>query len=249
MKRIIFLVLILAMPRTGIAQLSSYSLDGSKTMRLSLFQGKLTNEWTMKIENESHSAFVIDVSNSRTTIGAFKYQASHRYKFLGDIISVLYTPPGLAEKPNPGTPSLTSVFGWHNWGMSFISTKYIQVSAGVHLGDYFYGVEGLHPSDRKAIENTSGTINYYGGAGPALIVDVALFDSGVFFHYEGSYAFTFGETPVFPDQKPEMLNQIFELRYNRAFLNFELVNGLNNTGNRIVRRQIGLGLSINMGKK
>ncbi|HNP19683.1 MAG TPA: hypothetical protein PKL31_14695 [Fulvivirga sp.] len=226
------------------AQFSKYPNKGEKVMRFAVFHGKITNEWSQKVENESHSAFVIDIGNSRSTFGNFKFQSSHRYKILGDVISMLYTEPGYSEKPTPGTPVITSVVGWHNYGISLYSTNYFQLSVGGHLGDYFYGIEGLHESNRKSPENTSGTINYYGGVGPVLFVDLALFDSGLFFHYEGSYAFTFGETPVLPDVQPKILNQMFELRWNNLYLNLEIVNGLNTTGNRIVRRQLGIGISI-----
>ena len=226
------------------AQLSTYVKNGDKTMRFALFHGKMTNQWSQKVENEKFSAIVFDLSNSRSTFGKFKFQSSHRYKILGDIIALLYTDPGLSEKPTPGTPVITSVLGWHNYGISLLSTKHFQFSTGGHIGDYFYGVEGLHLSNRKSPENTSGTMNYYGGAGPLVFVDVALFNSGIFFHYEGSYAFTFGETPVLPDVQPKILNQMFELRWSNWYLNLEIVNGLNTTGNRIVRRQFGIGLSI-----
>lgn len=221
------------------AQLSEIKTDG-KTFRTALYYGKMTNEWSGKIENEKFSAFVLDISYSRSTYSNFKFQSSHRYKILGDVMALLYTKPGLAEKPAPGTPTLTSIFGWHNYGLSLVSTKYIQFSAGGHIGDYFYGVEGLHTS-RKSEQNTSGTIYYYGGYGPLAIIDINFPGTPMVLHYEGSYAFTFGEKPVAPDQQPEILNQMFELRYNKVFLNLEIVNGLNDWGNRIKRQQFGIG--------
>ncbi|MFZ1806214.1 MAG: hypothetical protein WAU36_03275 [Cyclobacteriaceae bacterium] len=221
------------------AQLSEVKTDG-KIFRTALYYGKMTNEWSGKIENEKFSAIVFDISYSRSTYGNFKFQSSHRYKILGDVIALLYTKPGIAEKPTPGTPTLTSVIGWHNYGLSLVSTQYVQFSAGGHIGDYFYGVEGLH-SSRKAVENTSGTIYYYGGFGPLAMVDVSIPGTPLVLHYEGSYAFTFGEKPVSPDQQPEILNQMFELRLDKVFFNLEIVSGLNDWSNRIKRQQFGIG--------
>lgn len=223
----------------GWTQLSEAYTDG-KIFRTALYYGKMTNEWSGKIESETFDAVVLDISFSRSQYSNFKFQSSHRYKILGDVMALLYTKPGIAEKPNPGTPTLSSVFGWHNYALSLVSTKYIQFSAGGHIGDYYYGVEGLHTS-RKSDKNTSGTIYYYGGYGPLAIVDLSIPGTSMVLHYEGSYAFTFGEQPVAPDQQPEILNQMFELRYNKIFLNLEIVNGLNDWGNRIKRQQLGIG--------
>lgn len=221
------------------AQLSELERKG-KIFRTALYYGKMTNEWSGKMENEEFSAIVLDISYSRSAYANFKFQSSHRYKILGDVMALLYTQPGIGKKPTPGTPTLTSILGWHNYGLSLVSTKYVQFSAGGHIGDYFYGVEGLHTS-RKSVENTSGTIYYYGGFGPLAIIDINVPGTPLVLHYEGSYAFTFGEKPVAPDQQPEILNQMFELRYNKVFLNLEIVNGLNDWGNRIKRQQFGIG--------
>jgi hypothetical protein len=240
------ILLVCCLPfRSAVAQLSNYEFDGEKAMRFALFYGSMTNQWSGKIEDEKFSTVVIDLSTARSTFGSFKYQASHRYKILGDIISVLYSGNGIAEKPDPGTPTLTSIFGWHNFAISPLHTSHFQLSAGGHIGDYFYGIEGLH-SDRKSDKNTSGTIYYYGGYGPVLMADVALGSSELLFHYEGAYVFTFGNEPIegLPDQKPNILNQTFELRFRRMFLNMEVVYGLNDWGNRIKRQQFGVGISI-----
>ena len=236
------IVLMFLLQTPGLAQLNEVGSEG-KTFRTALYYGKMTNEWSGKIENEEYSAFVLDISYSRSTYGNFKFQSSHRYKILGDVMALLYTKPGIAEKPEPGTPAITSVFGWHNYGLSLYASKYFQLSAGGHIGDYFYGVEGLHNS-RRSDKNTSGTVYYYGGYGPLAILDVNIPGTNVILHYEGSYAFTFGEKPVAPDQQPEILNQMFELRYKRMFINLEIVNGLNDWGNRIKRQQFGIGVQF-----
>ena len=244
MKSILTLLL-LVLAYSMNAQLKNYTFDGEGTMRFAVFYGKMTNEWSGKIEDETFGTVVIDYGNSKSTFGWGKYQNSHRYKILGDVISVLYAGNGLAEKPNIGTPTLTSIFGWHNFAFSAFYTNYVQLSAGAHIGDYFYGVEGIHTS-RKSDQNTSGTIYYYGGVGPVVMADVSMFDSGVFLHYEGAYAFTWGEEPRpgYPDQKPNILNQMFELRFARMFFNVEVVYGLNDYGNRIKRQQFGIGISL-----
>lgn len=244
MKYTIVLVMGLSLSLSGYAQLSTYSLNGKKAMRYALFYGSLTNEWSGKIENESHSTVVFDWSISRSTSGWGKYQASHRFKVLGDIISVLYTGGILHETPT-GTPYLSSFIGWHNFAFSAFHSKYAQLSLGLHAGDYLYGIEGIH-TDRHSDQNTSGTTYYYGAVGPAWMADVALGKSGVFLHYEGSYAFVFGPEPlaVAPDVKPNILNQTFELRYHKLFFNVEVVYGLNDWGNRIQRQQFGIGVQI-----
>ncbi|MDN4164546.1 hypothetical protein QWY31_03480 [Cytophagales bacterium LB-30] len=244
MKHLIVLLLGLTLSLSSYAQLSTYQFDGQKVMRLALFYGSLTNEWSGKIEDESHSTVVFDWSRTRSTFGWGKYQASHRFKILGDVISSLYT-GGILHKTPPGTPYLSSFLGWHNFALSALYTKHAQVSLGLHAGDYLYGIHGLHP-DRDSDQNTSGTRYYYGGFGPAWMADVALGKSGFFIHYEGSYAFTVGEEPlaVAPDVKPRILNQMFELRFRKLFFNVEVVYGLNDWGNRIKRQQFGIGVQI-----
>ncbi len=245
MKKITLVIALFLGIGVAKAQLSEYPLDGDKTMRFALFYGSLTNQWSGKIENESFSTVVFDFSNSRSTFGSFKFQSSHRYKILGDVISILYSGNGIGEKPDPGTPNLTSVFGWHNYAVSALSTPYFQLSVGGHIGDYFYGIEGLHNS-RRSDKNTSGTTYYYGGYGPVAMMDIAVGKTGVWLHYEGAYAFTFGEYPRLntPDQRPHILNQTFEVRWRQVFFNVEMVYGLNNYGNRIQRQQFGIGVSI-----
>lgn len=226
------------------AQLSTYPLAGQKTNRFALYYGSLTNEWSGKIEDEKHSTVVFDWSQSKSTFGWGKYQNSHRYKILGDIISVLYT-GGIMGKTEPGTPYLTNLIGWHNFAFSALYNDYFQLSLGLHAGDYMYGIEGLH-SDKDSDKNTSGTRYYYGAVGPAWMADAAIGNTGFWLHYEGSYAFTFGKEPleVAPDVKPNMLNQTFELRWRQVFFNAEVVYGLNDWGNRIKRQQFGIGVHI-----
>ena len=226
------------------AQLSAYPLAGQKTNRFALYYGSLTNEWSGKIEDEKHSTVVFDWSQSKSTFGWGKYQNSHRYKILGDIISVLYT-GGIMGKTEPGTPYLTNLIGWHNFAFSALYNDYFQLSLGLHAGDYMYGIEGLH-SDKDSDKNTSGTRYYYGAVGPAWMADAAIGKTGFWLHYEGAYAFTFGKEPleVAPDVKPNMLNQTFELRWRQVFFNVEVVYGLNDWGNRIKRQQFGIGVHI-----
>jgi len=229
---------------SGYAQLSEYPLNGEKTQRFALFYGTLTNEWSGKVEDVSHSTVVIDWSQSKSTFGWGKYQNSHRYKILGDIISVLYT-GGILHETETGTPYLSNLLGWHNFAFSALYTEYAQVSLGLHAGDYLYGIEGIN-NDKDSDQNTSGTRYYYGAAGPAWMADLAMGKSGFWLHYEGSYAFTFGKEPleVAPDVKPRILNQSFELRWRQLFINTEIVYGLNDWGNRIKRQQYGIGIQI-----
>ncbi len=243
-QSIVFALLWIGFIPHSYAQLSSYSLSGKKTFRTAIYYGKMSNQWSQKVEDVSYGTVVVDIGNTRSTYAPFSFQSSHRYKIIGDIIALLYTPPGLSDKPEPGTPIITSVIGWHNYALSLYSKKYLQLSLGGHIGDYYYGIEGLSTANRKSPDNTSGTMYYYGGGGPLLIADLALFNSGIIFHYEGAYAFTFGEKPVAPDVKPNILNQTFELRLEKLYVCFELVKGLNTTGNRIERYQIGLGFSM-----
>ncbi|WP_421872000.1 hypothetical protein [Marinoscillum sp.] len=244
MKKIVLLLLLGWLAHAGMAQLSAYPLAGVKTNRFALFYGSLTNEWSGKIENEKHSTVVFDWSQSKSTFGWGKYQNSHRYKILGDIISVLYT-GGILEKTEPGTPYLTNLVGWHNFAFSALYNDYFQLSLGLHAGDYLYGIEGLH-TDKDSDQNTSGTRYYYGAAGPAWMADAAIGNTGFWLHYEGSYAFTFGKEPleVAPDVKPNILNQTFEVRWRKVFVNAEIVYGLNDWGNRIKRQQYGIGIHI-----
>lgn len=226
------------------AQLSAYPLAGQKTQRFALFYGKLTNEWSGKVEDESLGTVVFDWSQSKSTFGWGKYQNSHRYKILGDVISTLYN-GGILHKTPAGTPYLTNLVGWHNFAFSALYNKHAMLSAGFHAGDYMYGIEGLH-TDKDSDKNTSGTRYYYGAVGPAWMADVALGNTGIWLHYEGSYAFTFGKEPleVAPDVKPKILNQTFELRWRKVFFNAEIVYGMNDWGNRIKRQQYGVGIHI-----
>lgn len=244
MKYLIATITGICLTLSAYAQLSSYKMDGKKTMRFALYYGSLTNEWSGKNENESLSTVVFDWSQSRSKFGWGKYQSSHRYKILGDIISVLYNGGILHETP-AGTPYLTNLIGWHNYAFSVLYNDYVMVSAGVHAGDYLYGIEGLH-SDKDSDKNTSGTRYYYGAVGPSWMADAAIGKTGFWLHYEGAYAFTFGKAPleVAPDVKPNILNQTFELRWRKMFVNAEIVYGLNDWGNRIKRQQFGIGVHI-----
>ena len=226
---------------TCIAQLSEYNLDGSKAFRIALYGGNVRNQWSLADPSVSFSTVLIDISSARSTFAPLKLQSSHRYKFLGDIVSLIYS--GSIINPEDGTPSLTSFAGWHNFTLSVLSTQHVQVALGGHAGDYFYGVEGVSPH-RVNEQNTNGSTYYYVGVGPAMIMDFSLGTTGFFLHYEGSYAYTFGETPLAPDMRPNVINQSIDLRRKNLFLNLELVKGLNPTGNRIARRQLGVGISI-----
>lgn len=245
MKRYVPMVILLVASFVGRAQLTEYPLNEEKTMRFALYYGSLTNEWSGKVEDESHSTVVFDWSQSKSTFGWGKYQNSHRYKILGDVISILYSGQGILGKTEAGTPYLSNLVGWHNFAFSALYTEYAQLSLGVHAGDYWYGIEGLH-TDRDSDKNTSGTNYYYGAVGPAWMADVAVGRTGFWLHYEGSYAFTFGKEPLegTPDVKPNILNQMFELRWRQVFFNAEVVYGLNDWGNRIKRQQFGIGVSI-----
>ncbi|HCX22062.1 MAG: hypothetical protein CMB80_19405 [Flammeovirgaceae bacterium] len=245
MKKIIPIIMLTLLTYSSQAQLSDYPLDGEKTMRFALYYGAITNEWSGKIEDEKSSTVVFDWSQSRSTFGWGKYQNSHRYKIFGDVISMLYSGAGISGKPAAGTPILTSIFGWHNFAFSAFHSDYLQLSLGLHAGDYWYGIEPI-TIHKRSEQNTSGSRYYYGATGPAWMADVAIGNTGFWVHYEGAYAFLWGGQPE-PDSldvKPDILNQTFEVRWRQLFVTAEIVYGMNDWGNRIKRQQFGFGISI-----
>ena len=228
---------------TLLAQLSNFENNEVNTMRFALYYGIVDNAWSQKVDDIQLSNVLIDYSRARSNFSSFRLQSSHRYKILGDIVSLIYTKNGL-EETTPGTPILTNLVGWHNFTWSIVSQKYMQIAIGGHLGDYFYGIEGEY-TKRINENNTTGSTYYHVAAGPALIADLALGASGLFLHYEGAFGKRIiGETPLAPDQLPDFMNHTFDLRYKKMFFNFERVYGLNKTGNRSVRSQFGIGVAI-----
>ncbi|MEL7146957.1 MAG: hypothetical protein AAFO69_11350 [Bacteroidota bacterium] len=233
----------------GFAQLSDYALDDETALRVFFYQGIVTNSWDGKTTDDLVvSRWGVHIGFAKSNFDLGKIQRSHRLPIMGDLLIPALIDPlvnnGTLEGQD-GNPILSSLVGWHNYAVSFLSNDKLQIAAGAHLGDYLYGVDPIE-SERYDDRNVDGSMYHYWTAGPAVIADLHLGVAGLMLHYEGAYAFTFGKEPHDPelDQKPTLINQTLELRWKKVFLNLELVNGLNTTGNKLNRTQVGLGISF-----
>ncbi|NIJ44176.1 hypothetical protein FHR24_000615 [Wenyingzhuangia heitensis] len=226
------------------AQLSNSFYDDNSVWQVSAIYAKAENTWSDKTYDRYVAMYSADLSFYKSNFKAGGFQRSYRTKlsdFVPQLISPLFKESRDQLFNKSGLPVLTSLMGWYNFGWAVVSKDHVQFSVGGHLGGYTHGIE-LESQD----ENNIGDSYPFLSGGPAVFLDINLL-FGLELHYEGAYAFSYMLDPdkTVPDgETPTFLNQNLQLRKNRWFLSFELVNGLVEIGNSIQRSQIGIGVGF-----
>ena len=249
MKRIIILCLFHLLTIPAFSQLSSHELDGDQRARV-FFKAAMAYNAVKYPDALGAGVVTFDFDLTKSNFRFGGYNTSHRFPSFGDFLMPAFgeligftfkgkdTP---AVDGNLGSTSLSSLLlGWHNHAWSFVSSDFINLAAGFHWGDYSYGFQRYEEPNRFFTANAltfadeyTDPSGYYGGLGPAWMVDVSIFPN-LLFHYEGAYVFTTRflkeGNSVAPKNSPnpQFLNQQFELRYNRIFLGAEYCAAIKN---------------------
>ncbi|MBX2966608.1 MAG: hypothetical protein KF845_10710 [Cyclobacteriaceae bacterium] len=178
------------------------------------------------------------------------WNRSHRVKLFGDFfamcIQMLRGEFDWAYQED-FTTEVNTFLGWHNWGVTAVSTDKLNVAAGFHLGDYMYYYYG--GGKKKEPDFVLNPAGYYMGAGPAFIVDYRLGSLPLLLHYEGAAAYGFRVGDVSGQVKTEyadpfFLNNLLEIRSDfKLYAGFEYVTLINrgDVSNRGQRFEIKLG--------
>ncbi|MGY5351830.1 hypothetical protein ACXGQW_04585 [Wenyingzhuangia sp. IMCC45533] len=228
------------------AQLGNSVYNDDTKWQISGVFASAKNVWDQKAFDKEVELTSVDLSFYKSNFSKGARQYSYRIKYISDFIPQLASP--LFEESRDqlfaksGLPVLTSLLGWYNTAWSLTNSNKFQVAVGVHLGGYTYGIE----VEREDEDNGIGDTFPFVAGGPALIVDVAL-PFNLELHYEGSYAYAYQIDPdkeIPDDETLYFLNQNLQLRRKRWFASYELVSGTNDTGNKIVRSQFGLGYAF-----
>ena len=161
----------------------------------------------------------------RIRYGKGGYQASHRWAFLPEALMGAFIDAVNGGDFEWGTKNTSTnigdfILGWHNHAWNVFYQDNVQVMAGLHWGDYFFGFEPHRGNNN--FETAQEPAGWYGALGPVVMLDYAITD-GLVLHGEGSYGLTM-KWADYPDMNfdrdypsPHFINMNLQLRTNTIF--------------------------------
>lgn len=208
------------------------------------------NNAERKGEQVGRSYFAPELDFYKSSFEKGEWNRSHRVKLFGDFFAMCVQwvrgEFDWAYKQD-FTTEVNTFLGWHNWGITAVSTNKLNIAAGFHLGDYMYYYYGT--GKKKEPDFVFNPAGYYMAGGPAVIVDYRLNNLPLVLHYEGAAAYGLRVADVpgqvkteYPD--PFFVNNLLEIRSDfKLYAGFEYVTMINrgDVPNRGQRFEIKLG--------